>query len=51
MSDKPKEERKPQEQDAKQDQKTSDTVHLSAEELRKISGGTTSPNPPSYGGK
>jgi hypothetical protein len=54
MSDKSKEKPQPRQQGDKpdQNQKTSDTVHLSAEELRKISGGqmTTSPPPTSVGG-
>ena len=38
-------------EEGKPEQKTSETVHLSAEELRKISGGAVAPNPtPKLGG-
>jgi hypothetical protein len=46
MPDKPKEKSEPREAETKQEKKTSETVHLSAEELRKISGGATQVNPP-----
>ena len=45
MSDK-KNEKPASQPDTKADKKTSETVHLSAEELRKISGGTDTPKPP-----
>ena len=41
MSDKKKNEKPASQPDTKADKKTSETVHLSAEELRKISGGVT----------
>jgi hypothetical protein len=39
MSDKKKKDKPAPKPDAKDEKKTSETVHLSAEELRKISGG------------
>ena len=39
MSDKGKSEKPAPKPEGKEDKKTSETVHLSAEELRKISGG------------
>jgi len=46
MSDKKPQEKPVPKQEVKADQKTSETVHLSAEELRKISGGAIAPKPP-----
>jgi len=46
MSDKKKNEKPKSQPDTKADRKTSETVNLSAEELRKISGGATASNPP-----
>lgn len=42
MSDKKKNEKSTPQPDTKADKKASETVHLSAEELRKISGGANS---------
>ncbi len=44
MSENKKEKPAPK-QDAKADKKTSETVHLSAEDLRKISGGGSATGP------
>jgi hypothetical protein len=54
MSDKPKRQAPDSGKEAPQapskaEQKTSETVHLSAEELRKISGGATGVPPPPPG--
>lgn len=47
MSDKKKKNEKSTPQtDTKADKKVSETVHLSAEDLRKISGGATATKPP-----
>ncbi len=46
MSDKKKHEKSPPKPDTKGEKKTSETVHLSAEELRKISGGAAAPKGP-----
>ncbi len=46
MSDKKKNEKSTSQPDTKADKKTSETVHLSAEELRKISGGAVAPKGP-----
>jgi hypothetical protein len=43
MSDKPKEKHDSPKAETKKDTKTAETVNLSAEELRKISGGATAP--------
>jgi len=49
MSDKKKNEKSAPRPDTKADKKTSETVQLSAEELRKISGGATAPKQPKTG--
>ena len=49
MSDKKKHEKSAPQPDTKADKKTSETVNLSAEELRKISGGATAPKQPKTG--
>jgi hypothetical protein len=50
MSQTKKRDKTPPTPDPKKGQKTSETVHLSAEELRKISGGVANPTPgPSKG--
>jgi len=46
MSDKNKNEKSKPKGETKSDKKTSETVNLSAEELRKISGGTKVTQPP-----
>lgn len=50
MGDKKKERPAPK-PETKADKKTSETVHLSADELRRISGGGTLNNPPPKTGK
>ena len=51
MSDKKKNDKSTSQGDSKADKKTSETVHLSADELRKISGGTIATPPgPKHGG-
>jgi len=49
MADKPKEKRETREPDSKKEKKTSETVHLSAEELKKISGGAQAGGNPTIG--
>jgi hypothetical protein len=54
MADKKRDKTEPKREvkrEGKPQQKTSETVNLSAEELRKISGGTLSPPPPPKPGR
>jgi hypothetical protein len=46
MSDKPKDEKSAPKTEQATEKKGSDTVHLSAEELRKLSGGIATSTPP-----
>lgn len=48
MSDKKTHEEKPSKGDGKSDKKAPETVHLSAEELKRISGGAVAPAPPKH---